>query len=632
MKRILSFLIALLFTFSATAQLSLAPSAGNWLLIDTTYTVGTSVANQTVAVISYQNSTSTKVTALQFRVFYDHIAFKSPVVTLVPSSTNLSLQYTSDTTAGNVTITLVYTGNSSSYTLPTGQLFQITYTHAQASVFQYLTSIDSMKFTGTPAFTAVASSQSGVDTAINFYNWGGTFSRPMMEFHGRFVNVTGTPSKNLTVSLQKVPKSGGSWVTLDTKSTDSLGKYVFNDIVDTTWWNTRIQVQGDTMNFGSIVSTADAQKVNRIVLGLDTAKAFDFYASDVNGDNKITITDAYIVYGRIAGRFSTWVNNVPDMKFFTVSEYNTITGTPLTNFTSTISGVTNISYNIIGGSADSVVFYVLGKGDANGTGYHMAKLTPIQIYNPNSSDYIQDQTVEYYATNLNTIMVELPSLSVDQGNLVNIPVKVYTKGSNIGSMQLALGYDTTLLEFKGVVSEEKVGNWMSFINPNGGVIEWGGYDVSNNQHLLNDKDQVITLQFLAKEPKDNWSTSPIYVTRKFAGDATASDLNIEPYDGNVTVQRMAMHMQTTVGDVATVNIYPNPTSGLVTLQFSVPSLAPTSLAFYDQFGRKKYTVIETTMPKGIYNYKADLSSLPKGPYNAILETGTSKAYNKTILN
>ena len=95
---------------------------------------------------------------------------------------------------------------------------------------------------------------------------------------------------------------------------------------------------------------------------------------------------------------------------------------------------------------------------------------------------------------------------------------------------------------------------------------------------------------------------------------------------------MAMHMQTTVGDVATVNVYPNPTSGLVTLQFSVPSLAPTSLAFYDQFGRKKYTVIETTMPKGIYNYKADLSSLPKGPYNAILETGTSKAYNKTILN
>ena len=95
----------------------------------------------------------------------------------------------------------------------------------------------------------------------------------------------------------------------------------------------------------------------------------------------------------------------------------------------------------------------------------MARLTPIKITNPNNSDYIIDETVEYFA-NLNTIEVRLPSLSVDEGNLVNIPVKVFTNGERLGALQLAMKFDTTLLAFKGVIAEEKVGNWMSFVNPN----------------------------------------------------------------------------------------------------------------------------------------------------------------------
>jgi hypothetical protein len=632
MKTLSLFLVALLSCFLLTAQPA-APGPGNFLLIDTAYTVGTSVANQTITTISYQNSTATKTTGLQFRVFYDKIAFKSPTVSLVNANSNLNLQYTTDTTNGNITISLVYIGNSSSFSLPTGKMFSITYNHAPAATFQYLTSIDSMRFTGTQPFTAWASSQSGNDTTVTLYSWGGAFSRPMMEFHGRFVNVTGTSTRNITVSLEKQPKAGGSWVLLDTKTSDTAGKYVFNDIVDTTYWNTRIEVKGDTMSLGNTISIADAQKVNRIVLGLDTAKAFDFYSSDVNGDNKISISDAYVIYGRIAGRFSSWVNNVQDVKFFTTSEHATITGTPLTNFTSTITGTTNVIYSITGGGSDSITYYVLGKGDANGTGFKMAKVTPIQIINPNNNNYIIDETVEYYATDLNTIEVNLPSLSVDAGNLVNIPVKVITNGQHVGSLQLALGYDTSLLEFKGVLSEEKVGNWMSFINPNNGIIEWGGYDVSGDQHLLNDQEQVLTLQFLAKQPKDNWTQSPIYVTRKFAGDGIAKDMNITPTDGRVEVRKAELPSVPTIArDYATIKVNPNPTTGVVMVEFSVPNQASTSVVFYDLYGIRKYVVVESTMPAGIYNYKADISNLSRGIYNAVLKTGDITVSNKTILN
>ena len=106
--------------------------------------------------------------------------------------------------------------------------------------------------------------------------------------------------------------------------------------------------------------------------------------ADVNGDNNLTISDAWGTFGRISGRFSAWPNNVEDVKFFTVSQYATINGSS-TNYTSSIAGVTNFTYDIIAGQPDSVTYYVLVPGDANGTGYNMARMTPIESVNHTST-------------------------------------------------------------------------------------------------------------------------------------------------------------------------------------------------------------------------------------------------------
>jgi hypothetical protein len=261
----------------------------------------------------------------------------------------------------------------------------------------------------------------------------------------------------------------------------------------------------------------------------------------------------------------------------------------------------------------------------------MARLTPIKITNPNNSDYIIDETVEYLA-NLNTIEVRLPSLSVDEGNLVNIPIKVFTNGERLGALQLAMRFDTTLLAFKGVIAEEKVGNWMSFVNPNSGVVEWGGYDVSNNEHLLDNEEQVLTLQFQALKPKVDWNVSPLYVTRKFAGNSTATDLNITPTDGRVENKRIKNPNAIQDDAVAVIQVSPNPTTGDITIQFAIPEDGQTMVALYDQNGRKIYTVVEGNMPKGIYTYKANISEFKAGMYVANLNTGDYKAFNKIILN
>jgi len=267
------------------------------------------------------------------------------------------------------------------------------------------------------------------------------------------------------------------------------------------------------MGVGNVISTADAQKVNQWVLGSITPSSWDFYTADVNGDNNITISDAYGVFGRIAGRFSVWPNSVKDVKFFTQSEYNSITGSPTTNMTSSISGVTNFYHSILPGQPDSVNFYVLVPGDANNTGYHMARLTPIEIINPtNAHNHLIDESVEYDFV-APTVEINVPSPTVDEGNLVKLPVKVFTGNQKIGALQLGLKFDSQLLEFKQVINSEKAMNWMSFVNPMDSLLAWGGFDRTNGQNLFIDGETVFTLLFVAKTPKDQWGQSPLYTTR-----------------------------------------------------------------------------------------------------------------------
>lgn len=90
-----------------------APGNGVYAIIDASYLVGTSIEGETKAKITLQNTTGTLVTGVQFRVFYDNVAFDTATVALVdPSLPNLYLKSLVNQTEGHITITLVYTGSS----------------------------------------------------------------------------------------------------------------------------------------------------------------------------------------------------------------------------------------------------------------------------------------------------------------------------------------------------------------------------------------------------------------------------------------------------------------------------------------------------------------------------------------
>ena len=614
LKRILVSLVFLL-PFIGKAQVPAAPSNGLWGIIASQYQVGTSAQGTTQAKITLQNTTLTKFAGVQFRVFYDNVAFTNATVSLIGSTTNLDLQFITNTTNGFITVTLTYTGPSATYTIPNGERFLITFTHAPAATFNNLASISNLTWTGAQTFTPYAAKQDGMDTTLSVHNYGGVFTPVNFAYQGTFTNVTGTPAKNLPLALERRPFGGNTWTQHSTYLTDISGNFNISVPLDTTYWDVRLAIKGDTMGVGNIISSTDAQLINQWVLGNGTMTGFDYYAADVNGSNNTTISDVWGVFGRVSGRFTQWPNNVEDVKFFTASEYTTINGSS-TNYTSTIAGVTNFTFEILPGQPSSVTYYVAVPGDANGTGYNMARVTPIevvvgpapglqnQIYN------VIDTKVEYdFPTQ--SIEVNVPNISVQAGNLVELPVKVKTNGIELSSLQFGFEYNDTLLEFKGVTSSAGAMKWITYINPNDSEVDWGGFDPTNNTNTLKDGDNVVTLQFLALQPQNLWEASPLYTTRKFAGNTISKDLTLTPTNGILQVLKMEG------GEILNGNnmeVYPNPYQDEVTITFKVEETTNATLSVYDMVGRKLVTILDTQIPNGIYNYTEDLGQLEPGVY------------------
>lgn len=630
MKKLIALMVAVSGFLGLSAQSSsTSPGNGHWVVIDSGYQVGTTTTGQTVAPLHFYNTgTSEKITGMQFRVFYDNTAFAGVVPTLKISSTDQYLQYTDNKSSGHLTVTLVYTGTSSTFSYSNGATFDLTFAHASSATWNTLDSIKTLKVTGVSSYTNLASTSWANDTTLTVYSYGGRFNQRVLRFAGKFINVTGTNAKNLWVSLEKKPKSGSTWTTVASDKTNSNGHVVFRKFLDTTYWDVRMVVKGDTMTPGSVFSTADAQKINQVLLSSYTPTGFDFYTMDVNGSNgTITIADVYSVYGRLAGRFTSWTQSLKDVYFFTVSEYNSINGSS-SNLTGTYPGVNNFTYSING--RDSITYYVAVKGDANATGFKMARLTPIKIINPaNAKNYIIDETVQYDNV-IKEIEVNMPKVKVDEGNLVKVPVKVITGGESLGALQLDLKYDTALLEFKSIENTEKMYKWTTYMNPSNGIVSWGGADLTNT-NMLTDGEQAFTVQFVAKKPQDQWGSAALWTGAKYVGDASSGDMNIRPTNGVVEVRRV-VKSPVSLDELNKVIVFPNPTDGIVQFEFKIKEEGPVKVDVRDLVGREVSKIIEQQMPSGTYRYVTDLSKLENGFYLLTITSQTQQNHAKIIVS
>ena len=200
MKNIVLFLVGL-FLLSTDVQAqgaSTSPGTGHWVVIDSGYQVATTTTGQTVAPLYFYNtSTVNNITGMQFKVKYDNTAFTKVVPSLKIATTSQVLSYTDDNTGGYLTVTLVYTGSSSTFNYSNGATFDLTFTHASSSVWNTLDSIKTLKISSVAGWTDRAASSYGNDTTLTVYSYGGRFNQRVLRFVGMFFNTTGTKSSNL---------------------------------------------------------------------------------------------------------------------------------------------------------------------------------------------------------------------------------------------------------------------------------------------------------------------------------------------------------------------------------------------------------------------------------------------------
>jgi hypothetical protein len=80
-----------------------------------------------------------------------------------------------------------------------------------------------------------------------------------------------------------------------------------------------------------------------------------------------------------------------------------------------------------------------------------------------------------------------------------------------------------------------------------------------------------------------------------------------------------------------IQIWPNPTSGIFNLQFTIYDLQSISVAIHDMHGREVMRVLDKMLPAGEHEVQADLSGLPEGVYFCKLAVGSWQLAVKKVI-
>jgi len=608
-----------------------APDASKpYVLVDTSFIVGSYLQGSTTLYLHYNYTGSEKVKAIQTRIYFDTAAFSSVAATAGPTISGESVYFRSNRVANYLTLTVSYTGNNTGWTFPAGDWVKLVFTHGPRF---YDVDPDSIKLVGTPSYPNKATINSGTDVTLGMVNYGGYFVRPPFTMPVYVFNQDESPMGKVKVQFfqRKKVATAANWDSLAIYETDSAtGKLTLRTNVDTSISYVKIRINGDTAKAGDAVNVTDAYKINDVVLETDSLTKFQYFAADINKNNVYTMSDVFLVFNRIAQGAQRWNDFLPgtkDVMFFRVEQKQSIFATPSTNFASTITPTHDLVDTLNG--EDSVSYWGVLLGDANGTGLtNIGMIVGKNTDDPNSSEYVRDTRVSYKNAK-ETVSFDIPRLTISNESEVTVPVTLVTNGVDVGSLQFGLVYDTNVLEFKNIDVSEQVKSWTSYILVKGDHVEWGGYETSNKQDIIRSNAEVFNLTFKVK--KSGWTESPIRVVTKAVGNAKAEDVNINEAnsDGKIVYMRAPIEF-----DFDNVFItYPVPFKDNLTVE-TVPLMTGEQFGveIFNQLGQPLFGQSQEVYAGGTQRVYVDMTAQPKGVYFVRYKNGNKVAVKQVVKN
>lgn len=187
---------------------------------------------------------------------------------------------------------------------------------------------------------------SGSPVICGTYPYGNTFdfkttitgAKDPFKHSGYVYNSEGVGVSNIPVNLYYKQRTSSTYTLLSTSTTDATGKYNFNTTKDTLGYDFQIQVNSLTVPSPNV---SDAKVFNSKIF-TQNFNSKDYYRMDINNDNRLNISDVYLVYYRSVGR--TWSSSIPLYYLFTSSDWDVI-GSSSGNLKSSYSGTQSLTRN-----------------------------------------------------------------------------------------------------------------------------------------------------------------------------------------------------------------------------------------------------------------------------------------------
>lgn len=626
MKKLLVALAALI-SLTAQAQnganeILVAPASNDpYILVDTLFTLENYPATYTDVYIHFANPTATPVKAVQFRLFYDNVKFSSAVMLWGTTAQLVSDKYGSYfdvNSSGYVNVVATYTGNNTSFDWADGAMFKLRLFHSSA--FDGIAS--AVTISGASSYTALATTGNGVDVPLELYSYNGAFQMAPLTFPVKTRNADGTPAQGVWFTAQKRLKSTpqATWQLIASDSTNTNGLVEFTHPLDTNLWHLRLTAQTDSMTDGGALTITDAYKLANHVTTQDTLAGVEWYAGDINESGDATISDAFAVFNRLALASTTWntlFSGIYNVAVWWENEWTTAKSAVAAPNWSNSPRVYAIDTLV--NSLDTLEPYIYVIGDATTTGYNnpatiLAKLNPS---GNGITEYVLDPAV-YQMQKPDTVQFRFPKLTVTADNFIDIPVTMYTFGNKIGAAQLGFEFDTNIFEFISVEVGPTAAKWTSFISVEDGKVMWAGHEDKMNPGVLESMSNAFTFRFRVKTIQ-GWTSTPIRIINKAAGDERAEDLSVKPSpnDGSIVNGRGTIDPET-LNLMTGFKVYPNPitelTGGWAIAEFYTEDNQPLTMVVANMQGQiiKAEKIDQTGLgfqTKGIY-----LGDLPKGAY------------------
>lgn len=602
-------------------EILVAPSSNSpYILVDTLFTLDNYPATYTDVYVHFANPTVNNIKAVQFRLFYDNSKFSSATMLWGPTAQSVTDKYGSyfdNNSNGYLNVIATYTGNTASFDWADGAMFKLRLFHGAGLVGV----ADSIAISGVSSYNNLATTGNGVDISLGLFNYGGNFQMTSLTFPVRVRNVDATPAQGVWFTAQKrLKNTSGSWTVIATDSTNSNGIVQFTHTLDTNYWHLRLTAQADSMTDGGAISIVDAYKLANHVTMQDTLSGVEWYAGDINESGNATISDAFAVFNRLALNSATWnglFSGVYNVSVLWQSEWNTAkSAVAAPNW---VNKPRVYTIDTIVNSMDTLEPYIYVIGDATTTGYNNPA-TILAKLNPGGSgitEYVLDPAV-YQLQKPDTVQFRFPKLTVTSDNYIDIPVTMYTFGNKIGAAQLGFEFDTNIFEFTSVQVGEVAAKWTSFISIENGRVMWAGHEDKMNPGVLEAMSNAFTFRFRVKTIQ-GWTSTPIRIINKAAGDERAEDLSIKPSpnDGSIVNGRGTIDPET-LNLMTGFKVYPNPvtdiTGGWAVVEFYTEDMQPFTMIIaniHGQIVKAKQEFINETgfQARGIY-----LGDLPKGTY------------------